>query len=86
MMNESSKTHLMRNTPKRELAPLQRDPHMLIDPEKLMEFSEDRLNSTRRMKELSAKSMIDNENGEGMNITFYNAKSNCLPPINCQNI
>jgi hypothetical protein len=37
-------------------------------------------------KEFSGKSMIDNENGEGMNITFYNAKSNCLPPINRQNI
>jgi hypothetical protein len=34
---------------------------------------------------LANMSILDHENSEGMNITFYNAKSNCLPPINRQN-
>lgn len=56
IINESSKVHLMRNTPKKELTPIQREHHLMIDPEKTQEPGEEyKLSSARKIKEYSIK-------------------------------
>jgi hypothetical protein len=87
MLNDSTRLHALRSTPKKDLAPLSRDPSFL-DPEKIEEF---KFTSARKQpgKEPSKAvnvSAIDTDKPECMNITFYNAKSNSLPPINRQNV
>ena len=51
LINESSKFQLLRNTPKKELTPIQREHHLMVDPEKTQESSEEfKLSSARKIK------------------------------------
>jgi hypothetical protein len=74
MVNETTKTHLTRTTPK-EVAPLFVDPEKHDDPEGGRSAKK-----PKEVKIVNVSMGVENEGGE-MNITFYNAKSSSLPPI-----
>jgi hypothetical protein len=72
----------MRVSHRREPLNRQREPLNLQDPEKVMN---QKVGSSKTVPliEGSRHSTINSSasENEGMNITFYNAKSSCFPPI-----
>lgn len=78
----SSKTRNLKLSPRKEITSKYREPLLVVDPEKhALEVEPFRKGSgnTIRVNNVSMETPVGQE---ALNITFFNAKSTCFPPIN----